>query len=271
MSERENLPKYQNPPVVEVVCGILFKPLDKLLAPHLGMLWEKFKADYPHCQEVPPLEPVIERFGERPLPEVRFTEIPPLPRVWFIHADDTGVIQVQRDRFLHNWRKRQPKEQYPRYERVMELFHDRFAKFQSFVVEAQLGLLEPLQYELTYINHIPLGEGWTNLSEIGSVFPDFTWRGGTNRFLPAPEALNWRTIFVFPGQAGRLYSTVRHAVRRDDSRPILIFELLARGIGEDRSLLAMESWFHLAHEWIVRGFTDLTGENMQGPLWRRLR
>jgi hypothetical protein len=38
MSERENLPKYQNPPVVEVVCGILFKPLDKLLAPHLGML-----------------------------------------------------------------------------------------------------------------------------------------------------------------------------------------------------------------------------------------
>lgn len=271
MPSDRDLPEYENPPVVEVVCGVLFKSLDSLLAPHLGVLWEKFKPDYPHCQEVPPLEPIIENFGDRPAPEFRFSEIPPLPRIWFVHANDTGVIQVQRDRFLHNWRKRHHEAQYPRYHRVIELFRNRFSTFQAFVSEARLGTVEPLQYEITYINHIPQGEGWTNLTDIGSVFPDFAWRSGISRFLTEPEAVNWRTVFSLPGKAGRLYSTVRRAVRREDGKAILIFELMARGIGQDKAPDAIWGWFDLAREWIVKGFTDLTGAEVQQSIWRRSR
>ena len=34
---------YVRPPVDEVVLSVLFKSLDMLLAPHLGVMWEEFK------------------------------------------------------------------------------------------------------------------------------------------------------------------------------------------------------------------------------------
>jgi len=33
----------------------------------------------------------------------------------------------------------------------------------------------------------------------------------------------------------------------------------------------MRNWFDLAHEWIVRGFTDLTEKEMQETIWKRER
>jgi hypothetical protein len=61
------LPDYEKPPVIEVVCGILFEPIKGLTAPYIGVLWEKFKSEYPRCKEVAPLVPVIERFDEEGL------------------------------------------------------------------------------------------------------------------------------------------------------------------------------------------------------------
>ncbi len=48
------LPDYELPPVLEVVCGVLFKPI-KLLVPHFGLLWEEFQSEYPTFQEAVPL------------------------------------------------------------------------------------------------------------------------------------------------------------------------------------------------------------------------
>src|SRR5437762_5745279 len=82
------LPEFDNPPVNEVVCGVLFKSIDTLLTPYLGVLWERFKREYPTCQEVPPIIPVIEQFGDGPaLNRHAFAEIPPLPRAWFVHEN----------------------------------------------------------------------------------------------------------------------------------------------------------------------------------------
>jgi uncharacterized protein (TIGR04255 family) len=142
------LPEYENPPVDEVVCGVLFEPVKGFLLPHYGLLWEKFRPDYPHCQEVSPLMPIIETFDDLPSPEVEFTEIP-LPRIWFLH-NDGRIIQVQRDRFLHNWRKLQPTDEYPRYHTVFHLFQSHLSTFQAFLLERKLGSLLPRQYEMTY-------------------------------------------------------------------------------------------------------------------------
>src|SRR5260370_28834038 len=85
----EALPEYNNPLVNEVVCGVLFESIKTLFAPHLGLLWERFKSDYPTCQEVPPLVPAIETFdrpsGQTPL-SIELSELPSLPRVWFVHS-----------------------------------------------------------------------------------------------------------------------------------------------------------------------------------------
>lgn len=267
----KNLPEFERPPVIEVVCGVLFKPLENMLAPHLGVLWERFKRTYPTCQEVPPLAPAIERFDDSAGVELTISDKPPLPRVWFVHESETGIIQVQRDRFLHNWKKVRAEDEYPRYTSVIELFREHLSTFDSFITDVGLGGIEPLQYELTYVNHIPQGEGFDSLGRIGGVLPDFGWRTDDKRFLPTPERLNWRTSFVLPNKAGRLHATIRSGVRNDDKKPLLLLELTARGFGRDGSRAEMWKWFDLGHEWIVRAFADLTAPELQRDVWKRTK
>ena len=271
MTAAQELPEFENPPVVEVVCGVLFQELASLLAPHLGLLWEKFKRDYPTCQEVPPLASIVERFDEAAQVQIEFTDKPPLPRIWLIHRNQNGIIQVQRDRFLHNWKKVPPDDEYPRYRAVIQMFRDRLATFEAFLTETGLGTIEPKQYELTYVNQIPAGQAWTTLDDLGKVFPDFAWRPSQQRFLPSPEIVNWRTSFVLPERSGRLHATIRTGKRAEDGTRILGLELTARGMPAEASREAMWRWFDLAHEWVVRGFADLTGNEMHDSVWRRTR
>jgi len=263
------LPNFEKPPVTEVVCGIQFKALKSLLAPHLGLLWEKFKAEYPTCREVPPLAPAIEVIEETPRAQLEFTDRPPLPRIWFLHSEGNGVVQVQRDRFLHNWKKVRPVDEYPRYGTVIDQFRRHLSTFEAFIREAGLGSIEPLQYEMTYVNIIPQGEGWGSLDDLGTVFPDFAWRNEPERFLLQPESVNWRTSFVFPEKVGRLHATVRSATRVEDDVPVIRFELTARGMPQEPSKDAMWKWFDLGREWIVCGFADLTGKEIQTNVWRK--
>ncbi len=262
-------PDFEKPPVTEVVCGIQFKELSLLFAPHLGLLWEKFKTEYPGCQEIPPLVPTIERFDKGPSTQLDFTDKPPLPRIWFTHTEGNRIVQVQRDRLLHNWKKIRAEDEYPRYGTVIGLFRKHLSSFEAFVKEAALGSIEPVQYEMTYVNFIPQGEGWNSLGELGKVFPDFAWQNEVERFLPQAEAVNWHTSFVLPERVGRLHATVRNAARVEDNVPVIRFELTARGMPPEPSKDAMWRWFDLAHEWIVRGFADLTGDAMHTNVWRK--
>jgi hypothetical protein len=204
----QDLPDFEKPPVTEVVCGVQFKELRSLIIPHLGQLWEKFKAEYPRYQEVSPIVPVI------------------------------------------------------------ELFKRHLSSFEDFVEEAPLGSIEPVQYEMTYVNLIPQDEGWSSLKELRKVFPDFAWQNKP-RFLPEAEVINWRTSYVLPKQAGRLHTTIRNGTRADDNSPIVRFELTARGMPADTSKDAMWQWFALDHEWIVKGFEDLTGSTMHKNVWKK--
>ena len=277
MKQSENstgLPRYDNPPVIEVVCGVQFKPLTKFLVGHYGALWQRFKPEYDQCKELPPLAPRIELFGELEIAK----EPPPeifVPRTWFVHRDRSKIVQVQRDRFLHNWRK--TASEYPHYEKIISLFKDRFAIFLDFLRDNDLGKVEPLQYEMTYINHIPKSKGWKTLDEFDEVFPDFPWHSedpwkpGRKRFLPKPDGRNLVFHFTFPDRNGRLYATIRNGVRRTDRHPMLLLDLTVRGIEVDNSIEAMERWFNMAHDWIVRGFADLCSREMQDNVWRRTK
>jgi len=48
----------------------------------------------------------------------------------------------------------------------------------------------------------------------------------------------------------------------------LLLELKATGPSSSTDKKAMLDWFDLAHEWIVRGFTDLTAAEAH-KLWER--
>ena len=127
---------------------------------------------------------------------------------------------------------------------------DRLDCFETFLQENKLGEVVPRQYEMTYVNHIPLNEGRETLRDVGKVFPDFAWRVKEDRFLSVPGSINWRTSFPLPNREGRLHATLRSATRNSDGQPIFLFELTARGMNKDSSPEGMWRWFDLAREWI---------------------
>ncbi len=190
------LPEYENPPVTEVVCGVLFKTLENFRLPHFGLLWKLIEKEYPACQEVAPLLPIIEGYGtdeeQQQQLQVAFGDIP-LPRIWFLDAKGTGILQLQRDRLLHNWKKNKATDAYPRYPVVIRQFKEQTALFEKFLKQHNLGAIEPLQYEMTYVNHIPKGEGWNDLTELGSVFRGHQWQRQKGDFLPPIEHVSSRS------------------------------------------------------------------------------
>ena len=61
--------------------------------------------------------------------------------------------------------------------------------------------------------------------------------------------------------------TIQTAGLIADKRRVLRLEITARGIGNYSSRANMQGWFELAHEWIVRGFADYTGTQIQQRVW----
>jgi uncharacterized protein (TIGR04255 family) len=148
-------------------------------------------------------------------------------------------------------------EAYPRFSSARERFGRGWDTFRDFVGQNNLGPIKLNQYELTYINHI---------SKESIAFPKntsdytyvFNWpQARKDSFLPDPSSLALDMKFGLPDKKGRLHVSLKHGRRLSDNAEVLILELTARGPalndGSD-----MTDWFSLAHEWIVRGFTDLT-------------
>ena len=184
--------------------------------------------------------------------------------MWFVHRDANSVIQVQRDAFLHNWRKSVLETEYPHYAQIIVAFKEHFAQFRFFVDKEGFGPLELGQSELKYVNHIDVAS-----APIGETFPDFAWRMDEDRFLPMPTNVTLKFAFLLPSGNGRLHATVRKAKRVIDQREVLVFELTAVGKNSASDEKSFWAWYDLAHEWIVRGFADLTSSKSQSTLWNR--
>lgn len=257
MTKLNSLPSYKKPPLIEVVCGIVFKRIEQFKAPHLGLFWEKIRDEYPTCEHAPPLGLDAEPWDLANL----------LPRLWFVNQRDNELIQLQNDRFLYNWRKKHEDDPYPRYGIVAKAFKANLDIFQEFLKEEGLGMLNPTACELTYVNHILKGQGWESLAEINNVLPDLNWRSDNGRFLPEPLSLGWQTTFALPDDKGRLHVNLLQG--QIDDRPVLRLDITARWLGVNESLDTIWGWFDVAHEWIVRGFTDLTSREIQSTIWER--
>jgi uncharacterized protein (TIGR04255 family) len=271
MLSKTALPDYERPPVIEVVCGVQFEPIAKFQATVFGLYWQTIRDEYIKTQEMPPLAQVIEQIPlttKAKEPGVEFLNTPPLPRMFFVHKVPTWLIQVQRDKFLHNWRKENDEDVYPRFPVVFETFWKAWEHFVQFCTKENLGEPSVNQLEITYINHIPSGQAWTTLCDLGMVFPDVAWRC-KDRFLPSPESMGVRTSFILPESQGRLHVSLKHAIRVADSKPVLLCDLTARGMPAGKDSSAIKTWFGLGREWIVRGFADLTDEKTQAEQWGR--
>ena len=263
------LPVYSSPPIHEVVYGIVFSPLTKLLAPHFGALWDLYMPEYITCKEAPPIAAQLEGTGSLPS-VIEYTDVPPLPRIWFVDAGENKVVQVQRERFHHNWRKVKPDDEYPRNAEMLRTFRDRLDEFVGFIAKKDLGVIVLQQCELSYVNHIVIEEGLTGIQMMNKVFPDFQWRTQEGRFQGQPEGINWKMIFGLPSKSGKIHVSIQTAIKSPGLIPIIMMDLTARGISGDQTD-SMWAWFEMAHYQIVQTFADLANVEFQASAWGRHR
>jgi uncharacterized protein (TIGR04255 family) len=256
--KKNSLPDYDRPPVIEVVYGVRFVPLKDWMLPHIGAFWQRVAGEFPRCEHAPPIGDTL--FMDAAVGA-------PLPRVWLINDSDDRLIQLQPGRFLFNWRKRGDAKPYPHYPSLSKEFFTLFQKFREFVAEHNLGDVEVVDCELTYINHIPEQEGWGLPEQLGRVVGQLEWHDSSYRFLPRPAAVNWQARFSFKEYPGELVVKLNPVKRVKDDKPLLVLEMLTRGQPAEAATDDMVRWFAHAHEWIVRGFEDLTSDEAQRELW----
>lgn len=264
------LPEFECPPVDEMAMGVQFDPLPNLNAAHLGLFWSRIREEYPHTEDQAPLVPSIEPSEIQPsAPTVSVTAltVPRLPRCWFVSEDKTQLIQVQRDRFLRNWRQVKGDEPYPRFGRLSRDFLRAWEEFLFFAGDQGLGSVKVNQCELAYINNIEKGVGWSELGELHGVFP-FLRPREQGSFLPSAETLNWQARYRLPEGRGRLHVEISPIFRGRDMKLILSFALTARGAPAGDSSEQIAAWFELSHEWIVRAFAELTSSTVH-ERWRK--
>jgi len=269
MPEKIPLPDYKQPPVTEVAVSIQFAPLDKLTAAHVGLYWAKIKEVFPNVTEQPPIVHIVE--GAEP--EYRFVPVlsskPDLPRIWFADKTEAALVQVQRDRFVYNWRRAKDSDIYIRFPTIKKNFLFRWGEFVAFLKEQDISAPQIDQCELTYVNRIDQGDLWKSPAEWGNLFPLLAWKPKST-FLPEPENLRLHMRFPVSAVRGRMHVDILPAVLPGSKAPVIHFSLTVRGLPAELTDKALDSWYETAREWIVTGFADLVSKEAD-VLWQRQR
>ena len=276
ISRPSDLPDYGAPPVTEVVLGVQFNTLSRFMAPHLGFVWAEFKQQFPQVEEHPPLDPTFETFAEKgsvaPLPRVQFQLVTslPVPRVFFVNSEKTELLQFQRDRFLHNWRKSGEGDAYPRFERMLATFESGYRKLDALIGRENLGTIIPNQCEVTYINQIPLPVGQSPFETFERLFGSFISALILDD-LGKPEDARFLLRYIIRdadgAPAGRLIVTAEPAWKLDGTSMVQL-TLVARGKPQSADLAGVLGFLTVGRRHIVRTFTQLTSKEMHN-LWER--
>nr|WP_281719505.1 TIGR04255 family protein [Nitrosomonas nitrosa] len=259
-SEVHTIRDYNAPPVIETVLSIQFAPIHGLSLLHFGLYWAKIRRDYPQSELRPALGQTREEFGSRTRRAPDFglevvTE--PALRCWFTHSDMNQLIQIQKDRFIYNWKKANDTEAYPRYERIKERCLLEWGRFIAFLEEENLGKPEANQCEVTYVNHIDYEQGWKSFGELSKLISP--WSGNySGTFLPVPETIGLNASYILRNNQGRLYVSMQPVIRAKDAKEVLQLTFTARGGPSSSTTEDIFRWLDLGREWVVEGFTDFT-------------
>ncbi|MDP6557885.1 MAG: TIGR04255 family protein [Pirellulaceae bacterium] len=263
------LPEFENPPVVEVALSVQFDRLD-VTTVQLGTVWQRFRDRFARVEEKLELDAAFERFGppEKKVPGVRF-EVGglPTPRLWFIDESGSELVQVQRDRFIRNWRKIDGQPNYPRYDTLRAAFVNDWEIFSGFVAEELKASLVPNQCEVTYVNIIEAIDS-SRLDQILACISG----SNSDEYLGKPEGAEVQFRYVLKDETekpwGRLHVAAGSAMRATDNQPVVRLSLTARGATASKDTAGAMNTLDAGHEAVVRGFTSMTSPEMH-TAWGR--
>ena len=126
-----------------------------------------------------------------------------------------------------------------------------------------------MQYELTYIDQLFHGNGWTALNDIGKIYTLFVPTPQLNSFWSDAESMIFRTSFSVPDLRGRLHLTISNRVKMPEKRRTLQTDFTMRGFPENVESDAMIAWFTKGHARIREKFSSIFMEDIQTQVWER--
>lgn len=257
------------PPVTEMVLDLQMAPLTQLQATHVGVFWEGLREQMPTVQEHEPLTPepeVISAQPRRVQVHWRVMDRLPMQRTWLVSESGNEVLQIQQDRFIRNWRRVKPEDVYPSFERLKADFGADAKRFDEFLGELKLGRLEPVQCEVTYINHFAPGDQWSRPDEYRRLFS--VWGPPPSALGEAEKAGFYQSYLMREGDAvrGRLHIHVEPANRIDAAEPIYVLRLTARGQALGEGLDGVLGYFDIAHTWCRKAFDALLTDELKAAI-----
>ena len=258
--------KYKNPPINELIIGAYFdQPIMPLHSEHIGLLWAEVRREFPKIQQQPELSlPIV---GPTLTFQIGLSDEPyPMPRYWLVSDDDTILMQVQKNAFIFNWRKRDT--EYPHFQNVKASFDKYFNLYCAFL-KKELGIDTPnIQVtELTYSNLIESSEYWAGTSDTPKLIPTVSIPNPGTPTEGKPD-FNYLTAYKLASDL-MLNVTVRSGRKATDAgKAVLVFELRALGALGSVSKVDADTWYNRAHEAIGHCFTSMTNPDIQREYWQ---
>jgi uncharacterized protein (TIGR04255 family) len=256
----ERFPAFDKPPLVETALSVAFAPIEKLAGARVGELWQELRSEFPEIVERPPYEMPVERLGgPPPIPslELKLTPAISKSRFWMVSEDDQRLVQVQRDFFAYNWRKRGG-EEYGGYRAGRESFSRYFTAFSGFLTREGIGSIDPTQCEITYVDHIE--------RDAHSGFSDvFSFAVAPALSAPAAEIEAWQaSMAIALRRDGEAFGRIHFAVQpgTSEERPIWSVTSTARGRPLGTGLEGILEFFDLGRQAISLNFVAFTTEEM---------
>jgi uncharacterized protein (TIGR04255 family) len=264
------LVSFDHPPVQEIAFSIqLIEPLSLEAMVDIGRALDP---SFPVRQLQPALPRMVAPDVGQPFSFLTTIGVQ-LPRFWFVSQDGLRLVQVQEDRVAFNWRRLGRDVLYPRYGTLRGEFAQILAKLTGLVPELTNETLAVDFCELTYVNELAPAEPRRKRLPLETVLrvvrplPD-------GEFLPDADDAQWTgswTIVDSAGaRAGRLTASAQPGLRQVDEQPIYLLTMSSALPGRVSGTGAVFDRLDVAHEWIVRGFADLTTKDMHDQ-WRRTR
>jgi uncharacterized protein (TIGR04255 family) len=249
--------KFEKPPINEVVISTYFNPpIHGLRNEHIGLFWHSVRKDFPNVSQQHPV-------GRMDIPMGQ--EIFPMPRYWMIAADDINLIQIQKNAFMFNWRRRE--DEYPHYDNLKPVFDKHFSVFRDFILsETDTKDLRVDVCELTYINTIESCDYWYSSRDTGNVIPSFSILdiGVIPKVGPG-----YNCAFVYElADDLQLRVSIRNAQSTQDPEiMVLVLEIRASGRIGSANKSSIDSWFERGHQAIIDGFVRMTNPEIQKKYW----
>lgn len=253
---------FENPPVNEVVVSTYFNPpLSDFRNEHVGLFWEGIRKDFPVVRQQIPVG--IEQ-------EITADELIPMPRYWFISDNDMNLIQLQKNAFMFNWRRRD--KEYPRFHDYIKPTFDKYYSFFSDFIRSEINSAEELAVELcelTYINTLEPCEYWEGPQDTANIIPSFSI------VIPGIDISNSPGFYCHYAYeiATDLQLNIRiHAAAKSEQPdvPALIFEIKVSGRVGKAAKPKTDEWFERAHEAIAGCFAGMTNPEVQVKYWKRV-